>query len=74
MSEDCQKCGTSMYDASELDEERNCPGCSDLHQDDVYYNWEEQDYSENRLMYENDGHIKLCNMDELPKREKKCKN
>lgn len=26
MSEDCQKCGTSMYD---LDEDRQCPGCSD---------------------------------------------
>lgn len=25
MSEDCQKCGTAMYD---LDEERLCPGCS----------------------------------------------
>lgn len=25
MSEDCQKCGTSMYD---LDEEKLCPGCS----------------------------------------------
>lgn len=25
MSEDCQKCGTAMY---ELDEDRNCPGCS----------------------------------------------
>jgi len=77
MSEDCQKCGTAMWD---LDEEGNCPWCSDLHQDDVYYNWEEQDYSENRLMYENDGHMKLCDLDELPKRErqlkreKKCKS
>ncbi len=25
MSEDCQKCGTAMWD---LDEERHCPGCS----------------------------------------------
>ena len=28
MSEDCQTCGTAMWD---LDEDRNCPGCS--HQD-----------------------------------------
>jgi hypothetical protein len=42
-----------MYDLSELDEERNCPGCSDTgNTGDTYYNWEEQDYSENRLMYE----------------------
>lgn len=27
MSEDCQKCGTAMYD---LDKDRNCPGCSDF--------------------------------------------
>lgn len=26
MSEDCQKCGTAMWD---LDDERLCPGCSD---------------------------------------------
>lgn len=26
MSEDCQKCGTAMWD---LDEDRNCPSCSD---------------------------------------------
>lgn len=26
MSEDCQKCGTAIYD---LDEDRLCPGCSD---------------------------------------------
>lgn len=31
MSEDCQKCGTAMYD---LDEYRNCPGCSDRLVDD----------------------------------------
>ena len=68
MSEDCQKCGTAMYDISELDEERNCPGCS--YAGDTYYNWEGQDYSENRLMYENGGHMKLCSMDELPKRER----
>lgn len=63
----CQKCGTGNYDTSELDDERNCPDCSDT------YNWEEQDYSENRLMYENDGHMKLCSMDELPKRERQLK-
>lgn len=27
MSEDCQKCGTAMWD---LDEDRLCPGCSDI--------------------------------------------
>jgi hypothetical protein len=69
MSEDCQKCGTSMYDVAELDEERNCPGCSVT--GDTYYNWEEQDYSENRLIYEWDGHMKLCDLDELPKRGNK---
>lgn len=31
MSEDCQKCGTVMY---ELDEDRNCPGCSDTGYDE----------------------------------------
>lgn len=67
MSEDCQKCGTAMRD---LDEEWNCPSCSDT---DTYYNWEEQDYSENRLMYENDGYMKLCDLDELPKRERQSK-
>jgi hypothetical protein len=32
MSEDCQKCGTAMY---ELDEERLCPGCSDVDEIDL---------------------------------------
>lgn len=27
MSEDCQKCGTAMWD---LDEDGNCPACSDI--------------------------------------------
>jgi len=40
MSEDCQKCGTAMY---ELDEDRNCPGCSD---NDMYYNWETCEWEE----------------------------
>jgi hypothetical protein len=62
----CQKCGTGLYDTyvydiAELDEERNCPGCS------ATYNWEEQDYSENRLMYG----WELEYLDELPKRGKK---
>ena len=69
MSEDCQKCGTAMYDIAELDKERNCPGCSDLGQNDEYYNWEEQDYSENRLMY-CDHEWELEYLDGLPKRER----
>lgn len=47
MSEDCQKCGTAMWD---LEEDGNCPGCSD----DTWYCWEEQDFMENRCFYEND--------------------
>lgn len=58
MSEDCQKCGTAMY---ELDEDRLCPGCSDM-----YYNWEEQEYTENRCLYEYD----LEHLEELPTKEK----
>lgn len=27
MSEDCRKCGTAMWD---LDEDGNCPACSDI--------------------------------------------
>lgn len=58
MSEDCQKCGTAMY---ELDEDKLCPGCSEL-----YYNWEEQDWSDNNLFYENE----LDHLEELPSKEK----
>lgn len=60
MSEDCQTCGTAMY---ELDEDRNCPGCN---HSDMYYNWEEQDFMENRLFYEND----LEHLLGLPSKEK----
>lgn len=48
MSEDCQKCGTAIWD---LDEDGNCPACSDI---EDRYNWEEQEYAENREFYEND--------------------
>ena len=60
MSEDCQTCGTAMY---ELDEDRNCPGCGDS---DMYYNWGEQEWEENRCFYEND----LEHLLELPMKEK----
>lgn len=60
MSEDCQKCGTAMY---ELDEDRNCPGCSEYGE---YYNWEDQEWAENKLFYEND----LEHLEELPSKEK----
>lgn len=56
MSEDCQSCGTAMF---ELDAEGLCPRCN-------HYNWEEQDYSENKLFYEND----LEQLEELPTKEK----
>lgn len=58
LQQDCQKCGTAMY---ELDEDRLCPGCSYM-----YYNWEEQDWSGNKLFYEND----LEHLEELPSKEK----
>lgn len=45
----------------ELDEDGNCPGCSDL-----YFNWEEQEYAENREFYEYD----LEHLEELNKRER----
>jgi len=62
MSEDCQTCGTAMY---ELDEDRNCPGCS-------HYNWEEQDWSDNKLFYENDlEHLEeVCQRERHPSKEK----
>lgn len=60
MSEDCQTCGAAMY---ELDEDRNCPGCS---HSDMYYNWEEQEWLENRCFYEND----LEHLLELPQKGK----
>ena len=41
-----------------------CPACAG---EDHYYNWEEQDWAENRLMYENE----LEYLEELPKRTKK---
>lgn len=34
--------------------------------DDQHFNWEEQDWSENRVFYEND----LEHLEELPSREK----
>lgn len=58
MSEDCRTCGTAMWD---LDEDLNCPGCSDRD-----YNWEEQDWGENKLFYESD----LSHLEELPSKEK----
>lgn len=60
MSEDCQKCGTAMWD---LDEDGNCPGGGS---DDTWYCWEEQDFMENRCFYEND----LEHLLELPTKEK----
>lgn len=59
MSEDCQTCGTAMY---ELDEDGNCVGCSG----NEWYCWEEQDFMENRAFYEND----LEHLLELPSKEK----
>lgn len=56
MSEDCQSCGTAMF---ELDEDRLCPGCS-------LYNWEEADYVSNRCFYENG----LEGLEELPMKGK----
>lgn len=46
----------------ELDDDRNCPGCSS----DMCYNWEEQEWSENKVFYEND----LEHLLELPSKEK----
>lgn len=63
MSEDCQKCGTAMW---ELDEDLNCPGCSDRNGGDEYYNWEEQNWVENKCFYEND----LEHLEELPSKGK----
>lgn len=40
-----------------------CPACAE----DDLFNWEEQDWADNRLMYENE----LECLEELPKREKK---
>lgn len=62
MSEDCQSCGTAMF---ELDEDRLCPGCSDVH-----YIWEEAEYMENKLFYEYDGSDMLRNLEELPTKGK----
>ena len=58
MNEDCLHCGTGMYD---LDEDRLCPGCSNL-----YYNWEEREYTENKVFYEHD----LESLEALPKKGK----
>lgn len=40
-----------------------CPACADPEE---YYNWEEQEWSENKLFYEND----LEHLLELPTKEK----
>lgn len=47
MSEDCMKCGTMMH---ELDEDRNCPGCSDHNQElldkyEMYFAYYKDEYS-----------------------------
>ena len=61
MSEDCRNCGSAMRP---LDAEGLCPLCSG--EDDEYYNWEEQDYADNRVVYEYD----LEHLEQLAKREK----
>lgn len=72
MSEDCRNCGTMMW---LLDSEGLCPACNGLgfdedgdpvYEEECYYNWEEQDYTDNRAMYEYD----LEHLEELAKREK----
>ena len=73
MSEDCKYCGTMMY---LLDSEGLCPACNGLGFDEEgepiyedeydWYCWEEQDFMENRVVYEND----LEHLLELPTKEK----
>lgn len=41
-----------------------CPACADP--EEYWHSWEEQDWSENKLFYEND----LSHLEELPTKEK----
>lgn len=41
-----------------------CPACAEAA--DEYFNWEEKDYGDNKLFYEND----LSHLEELPSKEK----
>lgn len=65
--EECPRCdGTGYIDNPEYRTDRDamalaCPDC-----DDDWYCWEEQDFMENKLFYEND----LEHLEELPSKEK----
>lgn len=73
MSEDCKNCGTMMW---LLDSEGWCPVCNGLgfdedgepvyEDEDIHYCWEEQDWEDNKYMYEYD----FEHLEELAKREK----
>lgn len=60
MSEDCKNCGTMMW---LLDSEGLCPACNGLgfdeegepiYEEEDLYVWEEQDWEENKYVYEYD--------------------